>query len=1641
MAYFVSEVKRRRRVFKLEEEEEEEPTFESELGEEEEESEEVALAKAEEIWEKTDTAKRLEVAPIPILPGEEEEIIELGDEEEEDEEEEEEEKREKRRKKEEKVTKYTETQLQPVFGGATLDFQFEPLTYEETNGKADSYKWHDLWWQKSAALEPFVIHNPERIPDRGDAQFETMIRVAEAAPAGLRKDKPGRMKKATGRKIRQSREVMEEISSSSARRVRSKLSEPARFGDPKFDKNSIRLIRVRMGKKKKVDIQMYHEPQLTHAHDRSFVLSLDKQLTPLKDPVPEFNKDTALNRLFEYARDMSELRYVKSFVLSPSIPDRSSWEDLLIKENTDEEDELLINIHSVPESLSWKRVFSELRAADTMTPELWENVVLTSVLTGRIPWIEPDQSSRNWTIENTEKLLDTLELLSTVLRKYDNVVNNISLQLDDDVSAGIIDRKKKDKELERRLNARIRPFVIAVRTDPYDVSNDIVTEVMLNAFYGVERDENDVVSQITQEGADNTTESMRLLPFYTVSTEDIETATVDGRFAFDEEKYVSGSYNYANRVMVSNQQAASLGSIGLEKKVSQFRTELIQALHNYRQMNMRHEFLKDEDMPHLVGLDVNSLLCSVASYIHNARDPKISEVLREAVRLMPQLTSTQSRRSRSISQYLLYYALAKKLSLFEDGYLKEPVPPKRKEKRKVDEKMKSFLDIEAEEEEEEEEEEDVTLDREKRLLRVAATLYNPNNVLSTFDRREEEIIDAGWFLKWAEYESGVKSIKDDTRDEVDEYREIWLKFSDNSQQFATGKWPLQFQDTDGEIKTVVLTSEQAFDSIPFIRDMDRSVELTVSSLHDSFYSAISVRELMKKGREVLPDVPKDISKSFPLVLERDPDTDVKQRAFQVAQVFVHSGYLLPSNFDSLAAALTIIQLIRLLSSNATDIDTVSVINRISRPDFSPSKVLKPEIQNRISCAMLAALMSGNEVRFMDMLHYASVQDIRVAAALGLQIDYWRSPSDSKNAIDDIRTNIANGLMVHLLENDDTLIDRYNETITSTNKVIREKSDRPEILTIRKKAGIEDSNIEFIDFMVESEYEDLTLDALIPQIKDENPVVVYTPWLSIQKALRLYLSSLEKTTIGHLCSFVNDHAGSLLDSYYIRTDCGEPVVIDVRRDDIVNRETFRLMKKHSLVYHGEDYDTHVEAVISYFNITTKSIKLLDKLNEDMKPKLGSAQKKTWEKVKESSQSIDSILETLNKIERKQFAAAIEIMTNSNLVELVIESDGKLHQSRTLRARAYVGYIFKHDKTAEDGTVSTVYTPVYPGYERQLSRLLDIVSEAKKQKKHWLDLWKDQYRTILFTRMRFRDDTWKPFGESKEFSLNMEQLLFKPQSSINEFDVVKSSFEQPPVKPGKVKPGKHRTRFSGFVAGNDEKSQKQRDLFLLFSHIMGLPSGLGMLPFFVPDAINGRTLHLAMLVEGIDFLLDIHMTRSIAQEGVSEYINTHTPEATLDDIIAYVDRHLELFERALNDVKARRLSTSAVQQAALLFEEPVNEKLAKHLEIGIQDVSKSKELVEAIRYSVSHPGEVISSIVNKIAPNLKSKHENRYRASFLRHMDIPFKSKRVIPVAETIVEAPEAMEIEEKEEEKKEEELSPLEELLAIVEAEEAMEAAM
>ena len=1632
MIYKVSEVKRKRRErftlagdvssFVPEEEETEE--------EEDEEVEEQKLGIAKSIWDETIAAPKLQPIQLPQLEFDDEDdeakedrFASISDIEEEEEEE--------RVETVDVSSKLTDADVSFTTLVLEDEFRLPEFTYEDSNGRADSRFYHDLWWTKAAGLESLVLQHPRFIPDKGDVQFETMVRIAEVAPEFIMKNDPGNLLIGMRNKVNRNMMEMIELAEGSYKRVERKIAEPKSVGKRPIDANSIKLLTMSslVGRDVFTTLQNYHQPEVVRAYDRTFLQSLDKELSQLRHDVDDvLTKDNAVERLFSYIDEMVLLDFVDQLVLDPTFipesenPDLSfknrwkrHWKRILRLQERGREERQLIDLDALEDGV-WKDIQGKLVASNgVISQELWEDIVLTAATTGSIPW-----SGKFWPAEHTELLLVYLEMILAILQLYTDTIDGIIRAVDDDISFGFVDEDKRELETQRRVSARLRPFVIALRLEEYAVPKaELLEEIVLNAFYGVERSSSGSITQITQE-SDDGTESLRLLPRYQPELlKVIEKATSAGVSGFDTNNYTSGSYNYVNKIKISKLQADVLGSSAIDQKVLSFRNQLIEALERYREVTKRTPFLENQSIPSFVGHDMNFILCKVATYIHTAKTVDIIGVLRAAVNALPQL-QTESRRSKRVSEFLLYYALSLKLFLFEDGYLEVPKrDPKKVTKRRTQRNdLSEFVELEAEGEGEDdgEEERGISLKErrskmEKRILRVASELYIPNNILSVFDRStnddKDKIVSEGSVLKWKQYIRGVNKIKKLATQELSKYRDLWLNVEGNARKIKENSWVV----TDGDTK-VKLEDEQIVDSIPVVRDITKGAELTLSALYNTFYSAVSVRELMHRGRKALPDAPNELHLPSPLVVSNHSSTDIKERSLKVVQQFLISGYLLPSNADSLAAGLTIIQLMRVLNSNSDVLidsrQMIFMVTKVADPDFIPVHELKEEDRGNIACGLLSMCMDGNADGFRDLLYYASIQDIRVAGVLTLQIDYWLPAEDSKSLIDDIKTDIVSELVIHLLK-DEEAIERYNDSIDATNKSIREKTSDPLILKGVNAFGVS-------DFLVESDYGNLALNNLL-QLETDIPAVIYTPWLSIQQALRIYLQSLEEDqrSIAALCTFINASVGQSLAINYIRTDCGREVVIDVQKDDILNRKTFQLLEKHSLFYDGENYDSRLEAIVAYFAMTATTLFTLNGL-KDILAQLTANQRQLWTKVadaaldkieafpdKDHGVILEEILTELNRTEQKSYTTILEIMSQSVFRDLKMESDDKLHQSRAVKGRPYTGYIFVHDKTSADGVVSTVRTPVYPKYHRMLKRMLTSVKESIKQKKHWLDVWKFQYRTRVLVQMKQKDGIWKPFAEIVDSALTLEDVMGR-----SVFENMKNLLPEPPIRPGRKS-----TEFYGFGRGSSDKTViEDRDIMLLISHIMEIPrqyAGLAMLLFVMPDARTASAYDMTHFIEAIQTMKEISVLSHIASRGVSDYLNTHTAQEVTDDVVLYVQRVHKMFEDAKSDLLAGKIMTKDVKKVALVFSVSVDDvNLMDDIDTGIEGVHQLEGFIAALRYPFTNPGQfMINHMISEVTTGkqhvVSTTTEGVYTAEFLgkkSSMTIPGPMKKVkLPIATT------------------------------------------
>lgn len=1600
---------------------------------EEEEEREMKLEAVESIWNESIESSLLQKAQPQQLEFEEEEVEEvpfasIEEEEEQKEEEEEEEEEEKKvteRKGRPQVKKLTDADIKFTTLAMPDDFQFQSLSYVDTNGAADSFFYHNLWWTQAASLESLIIQNPRRLESRGDTQFEAMIRVATLAPKFIMRNDPRNLQLGMKRRVDQNMQDMVEIAHDAHERVRRRIQERP------FTTDGVRLLKMgtTLDRKTLTKLRDYNRPQLVHSSDRSFLLSLDKRLSRLPHDVQRaFTKDEAIERLFRFIDEMSLLTYVDEFVLDPSFipasehPDltfrsrwRRHWRRLLRLQDRDKEEQQLIDLDALSQDSAWSAVTSELRqASGNIDGELWESIVFTAATTGSIPW-----SGAGWIQKDSELLLSYMEMILSILQLYNDVIESIIRDVQNDIEVGLLAEEKEEREIQKRVSARVRPFVIALRLQDYAVSQDeLLSEVVLNAYYGVERDAAGTVSQITQEAVDSGTESLRLLPRFQFSAEFIDRATTAGESSFDVRNYSAGSYNYIDKVMISKAQAEILGSSGLDKKVLDFRNQLVAALKRYRQVTKRPAFMEDEELPSLTGHDINFILCAVATYIHSARVADIEAALRAAVTALSR-SEAESRRSKRVSEFLLYYALAVKLFLFEDGYMEVPrkQPAKALSRQQtIRKELSKFIEMEAEEEETEEGEEQqeetdfISLEErralmEKRLLRVASELYTPNNQLSRLDASEQPLKDltitAARIMKIKFYNRGLSVIDQLREQELLKYKDVWLTIEDNAQRMASGTWVVTAEIEDGSQAEFELQGTQIVQSIPAVRDIQTVAELTQRSLRNSFYSAVSVRELLERGRKALPDAPNQLSTAYPLIVTDSPDSvDIKERTMQVVQQFLVSGYLIPSNVDSLAAALTIVQLMRLLRDNASEdmaaSEMIFIVTRLLQPAFTPTLSLQQTEQRQIACRLMLACTSGNADVFRDLLYYASIQDIRVAGLLALQIDYWLAAEDAKPLTDDIRTDIVHQLVIELLERKTENIESYNAAVDTLNETIRDRGSSDTQLPLLRAVNAAGA----FDIIKEADYGSITLDDanILSQLRSDSASIFYTPWLSIQQSLRLYSQYIDSRDAGKLCEFIDTAAGRALSMNYIRTDCGREVVIDVRKDDILNRQTFRLLEKHSLLYDGEDYDSRLEAVIAYFAMTADTLFFLDKFRKSEFDGLSMNQKKLWTKVadaaaddltsnptKDKGAVLEDAISDLNKVEQRSFTSILEAMTQSSMRDLKIDVDGKLHQSRPGKSRPYTGYVFIHDKTDADGAVFRVYTPVYPKYRRMLKRLL---SEVKKTDSHWLDNWSAQYRPRVFVQMKKKEQVWKPFARNVESALTLKDLI-----GDTLFQDMKELFKEPPIRPAKKV-----TEFYGFGRGSNNPAVRElREIMLLIAHLMQIPqqfASLAMLLFVVPDARTATAYDPIQFMEAVTVMQEVAVVANVAPSGVTSYIEATTSEAAAQDVLVYVEEVRRLFKDAQLQLEAGNV-TRDVRTVALMFGvRATDETLLQDIENGLEGLDELEAFITALRYPFTNPGRFsINQMIEEISSGEQAVEvigDDVFSAAFLAK-----KSSMVIP----------------------------------------------
>ena len=165
--------------------------------------------------------------------------------------------------------------------------------------------------------------------------------------------------------------------------------------------------------------------------------------------------------------------------------------------------------------------------------------------------------------------------------------------------------------------------------------------------------------------------AVRLLPSYAVPASIVRAATAAGRTSFNAADYLPGSYNYPDRIRVTRQLLKQVGTLDLEQRVSKFRRRLLLVLRMYRQLHSVPLYTQEPAAVPIFQGDTDTVLSTLASYIRRRAPVYLRPALDAALLALPRQDLSQSQRhSKAARHYLLYYALAVKLHLFHNGYLK-----------------------------------------------------------------------------------------------------------------------------------------------------------------------------------------------------------------------------------------------------------------------------------------------------------------------------------------------------------------------------------------------------------------------------------------------------------------------------------------------------------------------------------------------------------------------------------------------------------------------------------------------------------------------------------------------------------------------------------------------------------------------------------------------------------------------------------------------------------------------------------------------------------------------------------------------------------------------------------------------------------
>ena len=320
---------------------------------------------------------------------------------------------------------------------------------------------------------------------------------------------------------------------------------------------------------------------------------------------------------------------------------------------------------------------------------------------------------------------------------------------------------------------------------------------------------------------------------------------------------------------------------------------------------------------------------------------------------------------------------------------------------------------------------EVSAATEERLLQVAASLY-PQSFLWEENKEEYTVL---------------KAVLNELQSAVDlekrSYVASWKQRSEDRNE-------LRVLDIVG---AAVNTTEQAQLelTLPYLRDLGAVQQLLTAKIRKSFSTAVRLKSMRRSKERFVFHYNYYHSDGQGRAVRA-----VKLQALQTAYILLTQGQLVPGSLHVVAAALTVIQLLRFLHSNMSlepqSIESMlhhAILMETASQGVSAgvrgADMLRPVVgaQYSLPCELLVAAQDGLHTAFLAALSKATVQELRLTAFLGLQLDYWSAPEAAYNTANLVREKLVQDLFVNTLlqpASQQQLI-AYRRAIYSTNENI------------------------------------------------------------------------------------------------------------------------------------------------------------------------------------------------------------------------------------------------------------------------------------------------------------------------------------------------------------------------------------------------------------------------------------------------------------------------------------------------------------------------------------------------------------------------------------------------------------------------------